>query len=85
MVEKFTANEDELAELESMQAGMTIRATSTVVIGYCINHWDWFARQADRPRQEALPPVSFPTHSYNFVLREPSASAPGSFPGTSRS
>lgn len=80
VVEKFTANEDELAELESMQAGMTIRATSTVVIGYCINHWQWFAEQADRPRQEPLPPVAFPTHSYNFVLREPIGVCAGIIP-----
>ena len=71
VVEKFTENEDELAELETRQSGMTIRATSTVVIGYCINHWDYFARAADRQMQEPLEPVSFPTHSYNFVLREP--------------
>jgi acyl-CoA reductase-like NAD-dependent aldehyde dehydrogenase len=50
---------------------MTIRATSTVMIGYCINHWDYFANQATRPTQEALEPVCYPTHSYNFVLREP--------------
>jgi aldehyde dehydrogenase (NAD+) len=71
VVEKFIEHEDELAALESVQSGMTIRATSTVVIGYCINHWDYFARQAGRPRQEALEAVEFPTHSYNFVLREP--------------
>jgi aldehyde dehydrogenase (NAD+) len=71
VVEKFTEHEDELAELETRQSGMTIRATSTVVIGYCINHWDYFARAADRQMQEPLEPVSFPTHSYNFVLREP--------------
>jgi len=68
VVEKFTENEDELAALETQQAGMTIRATSTVVIGYCINHWDYFARAADRQMQEPLEPVSFPTHSYNSVL-----------------
>ncbi len=71
VVQKFTEHEDELAELESMQAGMTMRATATVVIGYCINHWEYFARAADRPAQEPLEPVAFPTHSYNFVLREP--------------
>ena len=71
VVDKFTEHEDELAELETQQAGMTIRATGTVVLGYCIQHWDWFARQTDRPRQEPLPPVEFPTHSYNYVLREP--------------
>jgi len=71
VVEKFTEHEDELAELETRQSGMTIRATSTVVIGYCINHWDYFARATDRQMQEPLEPVSFPTHSYNFVLREP--------------
>ena len=80
VVEKFIENEDELAELESMNAGMTLRATGTVVIGYCINHWDYFARQADRPRQEPLEPVEFPTHSYNFVLREPVGVCAGIIP-----
>ncbi len=59
---------------------MTMRSTATVVIGYCINHWDYFARQAARPRQEALEPVSFPTHSYNFVLREPIGVCAGIIP-----
>ena len=80
VVDKFIENEDELAELESLQSGMTIRATGTVVIGYCINHWDYFARAADRPRQEALEPVAFPTHSYNFVLREPIGVCAGIIP-----
>ena len=80
VVDKFIEHEDELAELESLQSGMTIRATGTVVIGYCINHWDYFARAADRPRQEALDPVSFPTHSYNFVLREPMGVCAGIVP-----
>jgi aldehyde dehydrogenase (NAD+) len=80
VVEKFTAHEDELAALETAQAGMTIRATSTVVIGYCINHWDYFARAADRPLQEPLEPVAFPTHSYNFVLREPVGVCAGIIP-----
>src|SRR6266699_2017685 len=60
VVEKFTEHEDELAALETAQSGMTIRSTSTVVIGYCINHWDYFARAADRQLQEPLEPVSFP-------------------------
>ena len=80
VVDKFTEHEDELAELEAMNAGMTLRATGTVVIGYCINHWDYFARQTDRPRQEALEPVEFPTHSYNFVLREPVGVCAGIIP-----
>jgi acyl-CoA reductase-like NAD-dependent aldehyde dehydrogenase len=80
VVEKFTEHEDELAELETRQSGMTIRSTSTVVIGYCINHWDYFARAADRQMQEALEPVSFPTHSYNFVLREPVGVCAGIIP-----
>jgi acyl-CoA reductase-like NAD-dependent aldehyde dehydrogenase len=71
VVEKFSEFEDDLATMETMQAGMTIRATSTVVIGYCINHWDYFANHATRPAQQPLEPVSYPTHSYNFVLREP--------------
>ncbi len=80
VVEKFTEHEDELAALETAQAGMTIRATSTFVIGYCINHWDYFARKADRSMQETLEPVSFPTHSYNFALREPIGVCAGIIP-----
>ena len=80
VVDKFTQNEDELAELESLQSGMTMRSTATVVIGYCIEHWDYFARQAGRSRQEPLPPVSFPTHSYNFVLRDPIGVCAGIIP-----
>ena len=72
--------EDELATMETLEAGMTIRATSTVVIGYCINHWDYFARQSTRPMQQALEPVSYPTHSYNFVLREPVGVCAGIIP-----
>jgi acyl-CoA reductase-like NAD-dependent aldehyde dehydrogenase len=80
VVERFSALEDELATTETMQAGMTIRATSTVVIGYCINHWDYFSQQATRPTQESLDPVSYPTHSYNFVLREPVGVCAGIIP-----
>ncbi len=77
-------HEDELAELEAMESGMTIRAASTVQLGQSCLHWDYFARQADRQFQEALAPVAFPTHSYNFVLREPigvcAAIVPWNFP-----
>ena len=80
VVDKFTEHEDELAELESLQSGMTMRATGTVVIGYCITHWDYFARAAGRDRQEPLEAVSFPTHSHNFVLREPIGVCAGIIP-----
>ena len=80
VVERVSALEDELATLETMQAGMTIRATSTVVIGYCVQHWDYFARQATRPAQQPLEPVTYPTHSYNFVLREPFGVCAGIIP-----
>jgi acyl-CoA reductase-like NAD-dependent aldehyde dehydrogenase len=80
VVERVSAAEDELATLETMQAGMTIRATSTVVVGYCLQHWDYFARQATRPVQEQLEPVTYPTHSYNFVLREPVGVCAGIIP-----
>jgi acyl-CoA reductase-like NAD-dependent aldehyde dehydrogenase len=84
VVEKLTEHEDELAALETAQSGMTIRATSTVILGFSITNWDYFARMAARPAQEPLEPVSFPTHSYNFVLREPigvvGAIVPWNFP-----
>ena len=80
VVERVAALEDELATLETMQAGMTIRATSTVVIGYCVQHWDYFARQATRPAQQPLEPVTYPTHSYNFVLRDPIGVCAGIIP-----
>ena len=80
VIDRLNEAEDELATLETLEAGMTIRATSTVVIGYCINHWDYFARQATRPMQEALEPVSYPTHSHNFVLRQPVGVCAGIIP-----
>jgi aldehyde dehydrogenase (NAD+) len=80
VIDRLNEVEDELATLETLEAGMTIRATSTVVIGYCISHWDYFARQATRPMQEALEPVSYPTHSHNFVLRQPVGVAAGIIP-----
>ena len=58
VLDRFTEAEDELATLETMQAGMTIRTTSTVVIGYCINHWDYFSRQATRPVSGKLAEVT---------------------------
>jgi betaine-aldehyde dehydrogenase len=80
VIDNLTEMDDELATLETLEAGMTIRATSTVVIGYCINHWDYFARLATRQMQEALEPVSYPTYSYNFVLREPVGVCAGIIP-----
>ncbi len=84
VADKLTEHEDELAELEAMESGMTIRAASTVQLGQSVLHWDYFARRADRQLQEPLEPVSFPTHSYNFVLREPigvcAAIVPWNFP-----
>jgi len=84
VVEKLTEHEDELAELEARESGMTIRAASTVQLGQAILHWDYFARAANRQLQEPLEPVAFPTHSYNFVLREPigvcAAIVPWNFP-----
>ncbi len=83
-VARLTEHEDELAELEALESGMTIRAASTVQLGQSILHWDYFARKADRQLQEPLEPVSFPTYSYNFVLREPigvcAAIVPWNFP-----
>ena len=80
VLDHLAAAEDDLATVETQQAGMTIRATSTVVIGYCMQHWDYFSRQATRPTQEALEPVSYPTHSHNFVLREPVGVCAGIIP-----
>lgn len=80
VIDKLIEHESELAELEALNAGMTIRATQTVITGYCITHWDYFSRQAARPRQEPLEPVEFPTHSYNFVLREPVGVCAGIIP-----
>ncbi|MEX0993214.1 MAG: aldehyde dehydrogenase family protein [Solirubrobacterales bacterium] len=80
VVERFAELEDELATIETMQSGMTIRATSTVVIGYCLQHWDYFSRGATRPMQEPVEPVTYPTYSYNFVLREPIGVCAGIIP-----
>ena len=85
VVDKFTEHEDELAELESLQSGMTMRATATVVIGYCINHWDYFARAggAADARSRSSPSRSPPTPTTSCCASR-WACAPGSSPGTSR-
>ena len=85
VVDSFTEHEDELASSSRSQAGMTMRATSTVVIGYCISHWDYFARQADAAAaggaRAGRVPDALATTS---CCASRSASAPGSSPGTSR-
>ena len=80
VIDRLNEAEDELATLETLEAGMTIRATSTVVIGYCISHWDYFARQATRPcRSRSSRSATRPTRTTSCCA-SPSGSAPGIIP-----
>jgi aldehyde dehydrogenase (NAD+) len=71
IAERLAAKQSELAELETKDAGMTIRMSSMVAIPGGVEGFRYYAGLARSvPFHEGLPPMEFPT-SYNFVLREP--------------
>ncbi|MBU1168066.1 MAG: aldehyde dehydrogenase family protein [Proteobacteria bacterium] len=64
--------EGELALLETMDAGATIRKTTLQDIPYSIEHFKNIVEMGERiPEYEPLPWIEFPTVSWNFVNREP--------------
>jgi aldehyde dehydrogenase (NAD+) len=72
VVEKMTARESELAELESRDAGLTIRKTTLQDIPYSIEHFSTLVEIGEKvPQYEPLPWIDFPAVSWNFVHREP--------------
>jgi acyl-CoA reductase-like NAD-dependent aldehyde dehydrogenase len=63
---------DELAELESLQNGATIRQSLGFHVGFAISHFAYFAELAAEYRfEEPLETIVYPTLSRNTVKREP--------------
>jgi aldehyde dehydrogenase (NAD+) len=80
-VEMLEARSGELAEIESMDAGATIRKSSLQDIPYSIEHFRALVEMGERaPRYEPLPWMEFPTVSWNFVHREPIGVCAGIIP-----
>lgn len=62
---------DELAELESANAGATIRIATVIHVGFALAHFDRLADMAERDFTEALPPIEDPNLAMQMVVREP--------------
>jgi acyl-CoA reductase-like NAD-dependent aldehyde dehydrogenase len=72
MVDKMRERQDELAQIESADAGATIRKTSMMDIPIGIEHFRSLVELgAAMPTYEPLPWIDMPAISWNFVNREP--------------
>jgi acyl-CoA reductase-like NAD-dependent aldehyde dehydrogenase len=72
MVDKLRERQDELARIESADAGATIRMASMMEIPLGIEHFRLLVELGERiPAYEPLPWVDMPAVSWNFVNREP--------------
>lgn len=72
VVQRLSERAEDLAEIESMDAGATIRKTTLQDIPYSIEHFSAIINMGEKiPRHEPLPWIDFPTVSWNFVHREP--------------
>ena len=72
MVDRLRDRQDELAQIESADAGATIRKTSMMDIPIGIEHFKGLVELGERvPTYEPLPWVDMPAVSWNFVNREP--------------
>ena len=81
VVEKLKERQDELARIESADAGATIRKTSMMDIPIGIEHFRQLIELGERvPSYEPLPWVDMPAVSWNFVQREPIGVCAGIIP-----
>ncbi|MCA0353162.1 MAG: aldehyde dehydrogenase family protein [Chloroflexi bacterium] len=64
-------NTDELAELETLNGGATLRKSSWLDIPVGIEHLRYFADLARQHPMQTLPYIDFPSPSANAVWREP--------------
>ncbi len=81
VVENLKAMEGELAMLESMDAGATIRKTTMMDIPVGIEHMRLLVELAEKmDLYEPLPWIDFPRISWNFVAREPIGVTAGIIP-----
>jgi acyl-CoA reductase-like NAD-dependent aldehyde dehydrogenase len=72
MVDKLRERQDELAQIESADAGATIRKTAMMDIPIGIEHFRSLVELgAAMPTYEPLPWIDMPAISWNFVNREP--------------
>jgi aldehyde dehydrogenase (NAD+) len=62
---------DELAELETLNGGTTLRKSSWLDIPVGIEHLRYFAELAREHPMRPLPYIDFPSHSSNAMWREP--------------
>ncbi len=72
IVDRLRERQDELAQIESADAGATIRKTSMMDIPIGIEHFRTLLELGEGiPTYEPLPWVDMPAVSWNFVNREP--------------
>lgn len=72
IVDRLRERQDELAQIESADAGATIRKTSMMDIPIGIEHFRTMVELGEGiPAYEPLPWVDMPAVSWNFVNREP--------------
>jgi len=81
IVDKLRDRQDELAQIESADAGATIRKTSMMDIPIGIEHFKALVELGERvPTYEPLPWIDMPAISWNFVHREPIGVCAGIIP-----
>jgi aldehyde dehydrogenase (NAD+) len=81
IVEKLKDRQDDLARIESADAGATIRKTSMMDIPIGIEHFKALVELGERvPAYEPLPWIDIPAISWNFVHREPIGVCAGIIP-----
>ncbi len=72
VVDGLIAKQTELAEIESMSSGATLRKASMIDTPLAVEHFRHFAELAyKKDLFEPLPWINFPSVSWNFVVREP--------------
>ncbi|MCL5277855.1 MAG: aldehyde dehydrogenase family protein [Deltaproteobacteria bacterium] len=72
VVDGLIAKQSELAELESLSSGATVRKSSMIDAPLAVEHFRYFAELAyKKDLFEPLPWINFPSVSWNFVVREP--------------
>ncbi len=72
VVDGLIAKQSELAEIESLSSGATVRKSSMIDAPLAVEHFRHFAELAyKKDLFEPLPWINFPSISWNFVVREP--------------
>lgn len=72
VVDGLIAKQSELAEIESLSSGATVRKSSMIDAPLAVEHFRHFAELAyKKDLFEPLPWINFPSVSWNFVVREP--------------